>query len=105
VPGAFEIFDGGSNKFFRAFLKLGQAVFTAKEVVVPFIRGSDFAIGGNARPTNRVQEEERRQVFLGVFLEFSQTLDAAEGVIQPFIGGSKQAFRGYHCATDGIFLD
>jgi hypothetical protein len=102
---ALKIFHGGSNKFFRALLKLGQARLTAEGVLVSLIRGSEFVIGRNACAANRVQVEVRRQVFLMVFLEFSQTLETAKDVIPPLTGGPEQALRGYLGATDGIFLD
>jgi hypothetical protein len=103
VPGAAEIFDGSNNKFPRAFLKFGQAALTAKDVLLPVIRGSELAISGHGFAANRVQEENRRQVFLRVVLEFSQALGTAKGVMLPLIGGLKLASRGYFHATDGIF--
>ena len=87
--GAFEIFDGSNNILFRLFLKLGQAATTAKDVFISFIKGSEFTIGWHTLAANRVQEEERRQVFIRVFLEFGQTVIAAEGVIPPLVGSSK----------------
>jgi hypothetical protein len=56
VPGAFEPFDGSNNKFSRAFLKLGQAALTTKDILVPFIKGSELATGGHRLAANRVQE-------------------------------------------------